>query len=106
MVLECLAAHEAYPARNPHFLRIVSVELAHFNASQLADYFAGLWTPDQQRGIEIHLSQCGVCTKLARQVYVDAFVIDNWTAKAKKAKVEEVKAMAAVANATRSAAAH
>jgi hypothetical protein len=85
----------AYPARNPHFLRIVSVELGHFNAGQLADYFSGLWTPDQQREIEIHLSQCDTCTTLARQVYVDMFVIDNWTAKAKKANA-----------ATRSAAAH
>jgi anti-sigma factor RsiW len=79
------------------------VDLGHFNARQLADYLSGLWTPDQQREIEIHLSQCDACTMLARQVYVDAFVIDNWTA---KAKAEKAKAKVAAANATRSAAAH
>jgi hypothetical protein len=89
------------------------VELGHFNASQLAYYFSGLWTPDQQREIEIHLSQCDACTILARQVYVEGFVIDNWTvkgkaesAKAQEPKVEEAKAKVAAANATRSAAAH
>lgn len=88
------------------------MELGHFNASQLVDYFSGLWTPDQQREIEIHLSQCDACAMLARQVYVGAFVIDNWTAKAKaekpkveEAKAEEAKAKVAAAKAARSAAA-
>jgi len=89
------------------------VELGHFNAGQLADYFSGLWTPDQQREIEIHLSRCDACAMLARQVYVGAFVVENWTAKAtaevakaKEAKAKEAKANAAAANATRSAGAH
>jgi len=84
------------------------VEQGHFNASQLVDYFSGLWTPDQQREIEIHLSQCDACAMLARRVYVEAFVIDSWTAKvmAEKAKAEKSKAKGAAAGAKRSAAAH
>jgi len=84
------------------------VELGHFNASQLVDYFSGLWTPDQQREVEIHLNQCDACTMLARRVYVEAFVIDSWTAKvmAEKAKAEKPKAKGAAASAKRSAAAH
>lgn len=89
-------------ARNPKILRIGSVRFGHLNASQLVDYLSGLWTPNVQREIEVHLSQCDLCTMLARQVYIDGIVLDSRLAKPRRV---EAKAMVAAANAARPAAA-
>lgn len=56
----------------------------HFPAEQLIDYFAGVWTPDQERMIETHLADCESCAERARAIYADIEIMDSWTAQAHK----------------------
>src|SRR5271166_4520377 len=51
----------------------------HLSAEQLVDYFAGIWTSDQERMIEAHLADCERCVGSARNVYANIRTMDEWT---------------------------
>ena len=50
----------------------------HLSPEHLVDYFSGLWTIDQELAIETHIAECGICATLARQIYSEAFIMDEW----------------------------
>jgi len=55
------------------------MELTHLENDQLVDYFAGVWTLDQERMIEAHLADCEECSRSARQIYAEIEVFDRWS---------------------------
>lgn len=55
------------------------MELKHLNNEQLVDYFAGVWTRDQERMIEVHMAGCEECSRSARQIYAEIEVFDRWS---------------------------
>lgn len=67
------------------------MELKHLDNEQLVDYFAEVWTPDQERMIEAHLAGCEQCSQSARQLYAEIEAFDGWSAqKHREANVRRV----------------
>lgn len=52
----------------------------HLKPEQIVDYFSSLWTLDQEKAIEVHLAACDSCATLARAIYLEQYVLDEWTA--------------------------
>ena len=52
--------------------------MRHLDNAQLIDYFSERWTPDQQRSVELHLSECDECASRARELYLGLYVFDQW----------------------------
>lgn len=57
------------------------MNFAHLNSERIADYFVGLWTPEQERMIESHFAACDQCAALARRLYASNYLIETWTAR-------------------------
>ncbi len=57
-------------------------ESEHISPEQLADYFSGELSEDEEATLEEHLAECAECAERARNVYGLSLVVDQWTARA------------------------
>jgi len=66
----------------------------------LVDYFSGLWTIDQELAIETHIAECGNCASLARQIYSESFIMDEWSSveHGKVLRASQLKSMLAASH--------
>jgi len=53
----------------------------HVQPELLGEYFDGLASIEQSRFIEGHLDECAQCADLARTLFANSALLDQWTAK-------------------------
>jgi hypothetical protein len=53
----------------------------HVQVEALAEYFDALASVEQTRLIEAHRAECDACADLARNLFANSSLLDQWTAK-------------------------